>query len=204
MLRPVMSRRLSPLLPQVTTLQGIGCRLIPTRIIGSIRTEETGTAPERMSSLMSHRHSPLPNLVAHSQLRLPYTPYTAFKSSDQLFRARPRHHSPLPSTRATGVADSNILFGMAQPRPSISHAMNPSMHAFAHQSPPHLHTLYTSKPSGENPALNPLPDRDNPSRKPPPLPPFGGGYGPGGRGGGYGGGGGRGGMEALPASRALL
>jgi hypothetical protein len=73
MLRPVMSRKLSLLLPQITTLQRIGCHLIPTRTIGSIRIEETGTAPERMSNLMSPQHSPLPNLVAPSQLRLPPT-----------------------------------------------------------------------------------------------------------------------------------
>ena len=77
--------------------------------------------------------------------------------------------------------------------------MNPATHTFTRQSPSHLHTPYTSKPSGENPALNPLPGRDNPSRNPPPLPPFGGGYGPGGGGGGYGGGGGGGGGGGSPS-----
>jgi hypothetical protein len=192
-----MLRKLSPLLPRVTTLQGIGCRLIPMRTIGSIRTEETGTAPERTSNSMLPRHSPLPNLVAPSQLRLPLTLCTRH-SNPRINCSELDLITTCHSTHTTRVTNSNILFGMAQPRPSISHAMNPSTHAFARQSPPHLHTPYTSKPSGENTALNPLPGRDNPSRKPPPLPPFGGGYGPGG-GGGYGGGGGGGGSGGSPS-----
>jgi hypothetical protein len=72
----------------------------------------------------------------------PYTLYTAFKSSDQIFGARPHRYSPPPSVRVVGGADSNILFGMAQPRSSMdpfsapSRTLNPSSQAFVRQLPP--------------------------------------------------------------------
>jgi len=56
-----------------------------------------------------------------SALNTPYTPYKAFKTSDQMFQAQPRHALPPSSTlQAMNVGDSNFLYGLAQPRISTT------------------------------------------------------------------------------------